>query len=611
MNPFISVIIPNYNHALYLRQRIDSVLNQTFQDFEIIILDDLSSDNSREIIRPYENNPKVSHIVYNTINSGSPFQQWKKGINLAQGEWIWIAESDDIADENFLNTLIKYIQHTPDTAVIYSASYLIDENAEIITDTWKTFDNNVKKWNENFVENGKKYITELLYQRNYIPNASAVLFKKTLVDDSLFDNISTMKFAGDWLFWSKILETSDIFYCSEKLNYCRIHQQNTRAIKNSSLEKKRFEEYFQVLYYINKKYQLPWNFEKHIWIISEWNERFNLINGSKFNFFNRYFPVEYNIKLLKNKLKNRYWKVRRNVKIKYKNLTQNLIKVPQPPKTYTQIETHNNESETNNHIQKIIWTYWDDENLPPFVSNCVQTFIEKNQDYEIFVLNKNTITDYLGILPTELEFSLIHKTDYIRLALLNKFGGIYIDAATALTESLDWILDLQKNHKAEFVGFFNPTFMNSKIPFVESWFLASVKNSKFIEDWFSEFKKPIFSDNFKDFYKSDENYHILKQNLPKGFEDYLIIHLSAQKILHQEKYNIVAIDCTEEALFYRYATSPAEDGPQYGEFLLAGKSPKEISKIIKFTGGDRKAINNYLDHYKVNENSILKNLKII
>ena len=74
----ISVIVPNYNHASFLKQRIDSILNQTFQDFELIILDDCSTDNSREIIETYRNHLKVSHIIYNTENSGSLLNNGKK-----------------------------------------------------------------------------------------------------------------------------------------------------------------------------------------------------------------------------------------------------------------------------------------------------------------------------------------------------------------------------------------------------------------------------------------------------------------------------------------------------------------------------------------------------
>ena len=90
--PKVSVIIPNYNHAQFLEQRVESVLNQTFQDFEIIFLDDASTDNSKEVFSKYSNHPKISHVIFNETNSGSPFKQWNKGFGLSTGEYIWIAE---------------------------------------------------------------------------------------------------------------------------------------------------------------------------------------------------------------------------------------------------------------------------------------------------------------------------------------------------------------------------------------------------------------------------------------------------------------------------------------------------------------------------------------
>ena len=99
--PAVSVILPNYNHSSFLKKRIDSIINQSFQDFDIIILDDCSTDCSREIIEEYRSNVNITNIVYNEINSGSTFKQWKKGIELAKGKFIWIAESDDYADESF------------------------------------------------------------------------------------------------------------------------------------------------------------------------------------------------------------------------------------------------------------------------------------------------------------------------------------------------------------------------------------------------------------------------------------------------------------------------------------------------------------------------------
>ena len=76
--PKVSVIIPNYNHARYLRQRIQSVLDQTFQDFDLTYLDDASSDESNAIFVEFDRQPRIK-AIYNGCNSGSPFKQWNKG----------------------------------------------------------------------------------------------------------------------------------------------------------------------------------------------------------------------------------------------------------------------------------------------------------------------------------------------------------------------------------------------------------------------------------------------------------------------------------------------------------------------------------------------------
>ena len=107
--PKVSIIVPNYNHGAYLRKRIDSVLNQTFQDFELILLDDCSTDNSVDILESYNTEARISHIEINKKNPGKPFQQWVRGIELAKGKYIWIAESDDYADNDFLEKTVAQL----------------------------------------------------------------------------------------------------------------------------------------------------------------------------------------------------------------------------------------------------------------------------------------------------------------------------------------------------------------------------------------------------------------------------------------------------------------------------------------------------------------------
>jgi glycosyltransferase involved in cell wall biosynthesis len=125
--PVVSVIVPNYNHARFLSQRLDSILAQTFKDYELIVLDDASTDNSREVIERYAAKHPM-RLVFNERNSGSPFAQWQKGAALATGKYLWIAESDDFADPNLLQTLISMLDQNPNVGLAYCQSRRV--NAE-------------------------------------------------------------------------------------------------------------------------------------------------------------------------------------------------------------------------------------------------------------------------------------------------------------------------------------------------------------------------------------------------------------------------------------------------------------------------------------------------
>ncbi|WP_051199826.1 glycosyltransferase [Christiangramia echinicola] len=231
--PQVSVIVPNYNHQKFLPKRLDSIFNQTYQNFEVILMDDASSDESVKILKNYNNHPKVSHLVINALNSGSPFHQWKKGIDLAIGEFIWIAESDDYCDYNFLEELISLtrsynLKH--ENGVIYSQSYDVNEYGEIIKsrlDYTADFDPNI--WSKTFKLSGKDFIDKYLKVKNVIPNASAVLFKKSLVDKSTFAlNLLNMRMCGDWLFWIRLCNKTNVGFLSKPLNYFRGHDYSSR-----------------------------------------------------------------------------------------------------------------------------------------------------------------------------------------------------------------------------------------------------------------------------------------------------------------------------------------------------------------------------------------------
>ena len=227
----ISVIVPNYNHAPYLKKRIDSILTQTYQDFELIILDDCSTDNSRDIIDAYRNHPKVSQIIYNELNSGSTFKQWRKGVSLARGEYIWIAESDDIADYSLLNTLYDNITKEDEVVLSYCQSYKMDASGNL-TGTWKEQVQYLSEgdtfFSGNFIANGIDFIDRFLLYKNVIPNASAVLFKKDAYNEVGGVNLD-VKACADWLLWLKIATVGKIAFSPLLLNYFRYHKKSVIA----------------------------------------------------------------------------------------------------------------------------------------------------------------------------------------------------------------------------------------------------------------------------------------------------------------------------------------------------------------------------------------------
>lgn len=222
ISPKISVIIPNYNHAVYLRQRIDSVLNQTYRDFEVIILDDNSTDGSREIINSYRNHPQVETINFSKVNSGNPFRQWEKGLSLSSGEWVWIAESDDYASPTFLEKMIDALKDKANIGMAYCDSIVV-HGQDAIENTFALIKNkkfNTDRWSVNHINDGKKEIFEYLLPGGTINNSSAVLFnKKILMSVNPFD--LNLRYIGDKYAFVKVLSNSDVAYISEPLNYFR------------------------------------------------------------------------------------------------------------------------------------------------------------------------------------------------------------------------------------------------------------------------------------------------------------------------------------------------------------------------------------------------------
>jgi glycosyltransferase involved in cell wall biosynthesis len=218
--PKVSVIVPNYNHAPYLKLRIDSVLQQSFQDFELIILDDCSTDNSREIIEQYRNHPKVSHIDYNAQNTNSTFRQWRKGFLLAQGDYIWVAESDDYADETFLEKTVAVLEKHGQAALCFVQSHVVNQNGE----SRGCYEEDSDFYRNDFCLDGNALIQSEFVFKNIIPNASAVLFRRENLTKIDLEKMFDFKINGDWYLWISMLKNGYCAYLSEPLSCFRRHE---------------------------------------------------------------------------------------------------------------------------------------------------------------------------------------------------------------------------------------------------------------------------------------------------------------------------------------------------------------------------------------------------
>jgi glycosyltransferase involved in cell wall biosynthesis len=229
MKPTVTVIIPNYNHARYLPQRIDSVLQQTYQHLEVLLMDDCSQDDSRRVIADYAARDPRIRVVLNEQNSGSTFKQWNKGIALATGDYIWLAESDDVADLTFLEKLVQQLEATPQAGLAYCQSWRIDEHGQP-HGTWGPIlaELDATLWTQNFVLPGTELVRRFMVFSNIIPNASAVVMRRSALA-AVGQAPETMRVAGDWVFWVRYLLSTDVVFVAEALNHFRFHQNNVRS----------------------------------------------------------------------------------------------------------------------------------------------------------------------------------------------------------------------------------------------------------------------------------------------------------------------------------------------------------------------------------------------
>ena len=216
--PKISVIVPNYNHAPFLKERMETILEQDYSDREIILLDDASTDDSLAVLETYRHHPQVKVLEVNIANTGNTFLQWQRGLQYAAGDYVWIAESDDVASPTLLSRLVETLE-SQQAVMAFAQSQMIDEEGRVLPRRIYS------PFTHSFGMEGKAFIVRYLLGENMVCNASAVLFRRSALRTVDMAQIPQYNASGDRLFWIQLALQGRVAFVAEPLNRFRQHTQ--------------------------------------------------------------------------------------------------------------------------------------------------------------------------------------------------------------------------------------------------------------------------------------------------------------------------------------------------------------------------------------------------
>ena len=234
-----SIILTSYNYADFIKEAIDSVLSQTYQNWELIIVDDGSKDNSTEIINEYcQKDPRINLYVHeNNANLGLK-NSILLGLSKAACEWVCFLESDDILEANYLEEKVKCINSTPEIEFVFNDIEFFGDKDQI-----SGFDSYLELRDKNLKEKIK--YTDLL-DVNLVSTFSSVMVKKSAIMECNFD--SPLAQSIDWILWIQLLISHKSAYINKKLTKWRMHSKSYSS--NSSYSDK-YKVHERLLYYLN------------------------------------------------------------------------------------------------------------------------------------------------------------------------------------------------------------------------------------------------------------------------------------------------------------------------------------------------------------------------
>jgi glycosyltransferase involved in cell wall biosynthesis len=239
--PKVTALVPSFNHGDYIEQRIESIINQSYPNIELIVIDDLSTDNSHTIITQLQQKYGFSYIR-NEKNTGTPFAAWEAVLSFATGDYIWICESDDFAEIDFVETAIDALVANKNAVLFYCNSWVVNSNGERVDhtetyfrDTWRE-----QRWEVDFVANGHEELAHFQLRGQTVPNMSSALISSSAFRNAYTPFLKKLKLTGDWLFIGEVLNFGDAIFSKQTLSNFRRHEQTARVRVKSALSQAEF-----------------------------------------------------------------------------------------------------------------------------------------------------------------------------------------------------------------------------------------------------------------------------------------------------------------------------------------------------------------------------------
>lgn len=254
IEPEVSVIVPNYNYLAYLPERLTSIATQRFQDFEVILLDDASSDGSQHFLEEFTQMRPGSQLLINQENTGSPFLQWMRGMETARAELIWLAEADDRCTPDFLEKMLPFFDDR-NVRIASCASQPVTEKGDVIGDYRQLYLNRIAhgRWDDDYIATDHEEANEGLGIANSFPNASAVIFRKFTPEPKFVEKLISMRLCGDWYFYVRAMRGGLVGFSASLMNDHRRHGNTVTHQLEGSL--RYFEELAIVRDYLARTYK--------------------------------------------------------------------------------------------------------------------------------------------------------------------------------------------------------------------------------------------------------------------------------------------------------------------------------------------------------------------